>query len=292
MNVFRKTILYSGGERMKKLVIALLTLIFSVGMFATQKTLVIKGSNTLLDVAQLWVEEFNKLYPNVKVTLEGAGSSTGIAALFNGTTDIANSSRWLKDTEIQQMFQQKRWLAPILVAWDGIAIVVHKDLQIRNITIQQLKDIYTGRITTWNQIDPNLPAKDIVAFSRNTASGTFEVFKEKVLMDGKMSPRVRMLESSMAELETVAKTPYSIAYFGVGYVNPNMVKVLSVNGIAPTKLDIISGKYPLSRPLFVFVDITNGWPEEGPISDYLKFIVSKKGQELVEKAGFVAALGQ
>lgn len=275
---------------MKRFLVAILMLVLSLSIFAN--TLVIKGSNTLLDVAQLWVEAFSKMYPNVKVTLEGAGSSTGIAALFNNTTDIANSSRWLKDAEIQTMFNSKKWFAPILVAWDGIAIVVHKDLPITNITIQQLRDIYTGKITRWNQIDPNLPARDIVVFSRNTASGTFEVFKEKVLGDEKMSPRVRMLESSMAELETVAKTPFSIAYFGVGYVDPNQVKVLTVNNIAPNKTNILAGKYPLSRPLFVFVDVTNGWPEEGPVAEYLKFIVSKRGQELVEKAGFVAALGQ
>ncbi|MFN3692008.1 MAG: phosphate ABC transporter substrate-binding protein [Fervidobacterium sp.] len=275
---------------MKRFVLSIFLVLLSINIFAN--SIVIKGSNTMLDIAQLWVEEFNKVNPDIKVTLEGAGSSTGIAALFNSTTDIANSSRWLKDSEIQNMFNQKRWLAPILVAWDGIAIVVHKDLPINNITIQQLKDIYTGKITRWNQIDPNLPARDIVAFSRNTASGTFEVFKEKVLGDEKMSPRVRMLESSMAELETVAKTPFSIAYFGVGYVDPKAVKVVTVNGITPNKQNILAGKYPLSRPLFVFVDITKGWPEEGPVSDFLKFIMSKKGQELVEKAGFVAALGQ
>lgn len=263
--------------------------LFAVFGFAT--SLVIKGSNTMLDIAQLWVEEFGKLNPNVKVTLEGAGSSTGIAALFNGTTDIANSSRWLKDSELQKMFEMKKWFAPVLVAWDGIAIVVHKDLPVRNLTIQQIKDIYTGKITRWNQIDPNLPARDIVVFSRNTASGTFEVFKEKVLGDAKMSPRVRMLESSMAELETIAKTPFSIGYFGVGYVDQS-VKVVSVNGVMPTKQNILSGRYPLSRPLFVFIDITKGWPEEGTLAEFLRFIMSKKGQELVEKAGFVAALGQ
>ncbi|MFN3327883.1 MAG: PstS family phosphate ABC transporter substrate-binding protein, partial [Fervidobacterium pennivorans] len=245
----------------------------------------------MLDIAQLWVEEFNKQNPDIKVTLEGAGSSTGIAALFNGTTDIANSSRWFKDSEVQKMFEMKKWFAPVLVAWDGIAIVVHKDLPVKNLTIQQIKDIYTGKITRWNQIDPNLPARDIVAFSRNTASGTFEVFKEKVLGDEKMSPRVRMLESSMAELETVAKTPYSIAYFGVGYVDQR-VKVVSVNGVMPTKQNILSSKYALSRPLFIFIDVTKGWPEEGPVAEFLRFVMSKKGQELVEKAGFIAALGQ
>jgi len=263
--------------------------LFAVFGFAT--SLVIKGSNTMLDIAQLWVEEFNKQNPAIKVTLEGAGSSTGIAALYNGTTDIANSSRWLKDSEVQKMFEMKKWFVPVLVAWDGIAIVVHKDLPVRNLTIQQIKDIYTGRITRWNQIDPNLPARDILVFSRNTASGTFEVFKEKVLGDAKMSPRVRMLESSMAELETIAKTPFSIGYFGVGYVDQS-VKVVPVNGVMPTRQNILSGRYPLARPLFIFIDITKGWPGEGPVAEFLRFVMSKKGQELVEKAGFFAALGQ
>lgn len=275
---------------MKRFWLGILLVVLSVNIFAS--TLVIKGSNTMLDFAQLWIEEFSKANPNVKITLEGAGSSTGIAALFNNTTDIANSSRWLRDSEVQNMFNQKKWFAPVLIAWDGIAIVVHKDLPINNITIQQLRDIYSGRVTRWNQIDPNLPARDIVAFSRNTASGTFEVFKEKVLGDEKISPRVRMLESSMAELDTVSKTPFSIAYFGVGYVDPRLVKVVTVNGIMPNKENILAGRYPLSRPLFIFIDITNGWPTDGPLSSFLKFAMSKRGQELVEKAGFVAALGQ
>ncbi len=275
---------------MRKFLIAMvLVSIFTVGVFA--ENLVIKGSNTLLDAAQLWVEAFSKENPDVKVTLEGAGSSTGIAALFNGTTDIANSSRWFKDSEVQKMFEAKKWFAPILVAWDGIAIVVHKDVPIKNISVQQLRDIYTGKITRWNQIDPNAPAKDIVAFSRNTASGTFEVFKEKVLGNEKMSPRVRMLESSMAELETVANTPYSIAYFGIGYVDQS-VKVVSVNKIMPTKQNVLSYKYPLSRPLFIFIDVSKGWPEKGPVAEFVRFVMSAKGQQLVEKAGFVAALGQ
>lgn len=274
---------------MRRFLVSLLTLVAVVAAIAS--TLVIKGSNTMLDFAQLWVEEFKKLYPDVKITLEGAGSSTGIAALFNRTTDIANSSRWLRQSEIDRMINEKQWFAPILVAWDGIAIVVHKDLPISNITIQQLRDIYAGRVTRWNQIDPRLPAAEIIPFSRNTASGTFEVFNERVLQGERMSPRVRMLESSIAELETVAKTPNSIAYFGVGYVDPS-VKVLTVNGIAPSKANILSGRYPLARPLFVFINITNGWPDDGPLGDFLKFIMSKKGQELVEKAGFVAALGQ
>ncbi len=275
---------------MRKFILTL-ALVSLFAVFGFSASLVIKGSNTMLDIAQLWVEEFNKQNPDIKVTLEGAGSSTGIAALFNGTTDIANSSRWFKESEVQKMIEMKKWFAPVLVAWDGIAVVVHKDLPVKNLTVKQIKDIYTGKITRWNQIDPNLPARDIVAFSRNTASGTFEVFKEKVLGDEKMSPRVRMLESSMAELETVAKTPYSIAYFGVGYVDQS-VKVISVNGVMPTKQNILSAKYPLSRPLFIFIDITKGWPEEGPVAEFLRFVMSKKGQELVEKAGFVAALGQ
>ncbi len=275
---------------MKKVLIMVLLGVLGVFIFAN--TLVIKGSNTILPITQAWVEEFAKMYPNVKVTLEGAGSSTGIAALFNGTTDIANSSRWFKDNEVKQMNSSGKWFAPILIGYDGIAIVVNKNINISNITIEQLKDIYTGKVTRWNQIDPRLPNAEIQVFSRNTASGTFEVFNEKVLKGERMSPRVRMLESSMAEEEVVASTPNSIAYFGIAYVT-DKVKILTVNGVAPSKRNILSGKYPLARPLFMFIDITKGWPKEGSIiANFLELAFSKRGQELVESVGYIAAYGQ
>ncbi|WP_420844886.1 phosphate ABC transporter substrate-binding protein PstS family protein [Marinitoga litoralis] len=252
--------------------------------------LIIKGSNTIFPVAQLWIEELKKENPDLEITLEGAGSSTGIAALLNGTTDIANSSRFLKEKEIQKMNEEGKYFAPIVVAYDGIAIIVNKKLGIDNISLETLKGIYTGKLRTWNQVNPNLPKKRIVIYSRNTASGTFETFENKVLKGERMAPTVKMVESTQFEIEQVSKNPYAIAYVGIGYVTED-VKVLKVENIEPTKINILNSSYPISRPLFMFIDVTNGWPESGAIKEYITFGLSKKGQDLAEKAGYIAAYG-
>lgn len=257
------------------------------------QTLIIKGSNTVYPIAQLWVEEFKKINPSVVVTLEGAGSTTGIKALFNNTTDIANSSRFLKASEVEEMHKAGKYFAPIVIAYDGLSVIVNPNLAIDSITIETLKKIYTGEITQWNQVDPKLPNRPIVVYSRNTASGTFETWVEKVLHGEKMSPRVQMLESSQAEIESVAKNQYAIAYTGMGYVT-SQVKALKVNGVEPTISNVLAGVYPISRALYVFIDLSrfdNNWPQQGIIADYIRFILSPEGQKLVEKAGYIPAYG-
>lgn len=266
-------------------------LVASVVLWA--QTLIIKGSNTVYPIAQLWVEAFKKSNPSVVVTLEGAGSTTGIKALFDGTTDIANTSRFLKPSEVEEMHKSGKYFVPIVIAYDGLSVIVNPSLGIDSITIETLKKIYTGEITQWNQVDPKLPNKPIVVYSRNTASGTFETWVEKVLQGEKMSPRVQMLESSQAEIESVAKNQYAIAYTGMGYVT-NQVKALKVNGIEPTVSNVLAGTYPISRSLYVFIDLArfnNSWPQEGIIADYIRFILSPEGQKLVEKAGYIPAYG-
>jgi phosphate transport system substrate-binding protein len=272
---------------MKKFILVLMFVFLAVVSFS--ENLVIKGSNTVFPIAQLWIEELKKEHPELNITLEGAGSSTGIAALFNKTTDIANSSRFLKENEIKKMNESGLYFMPIVIAYDGIAIVVNKELGIDNITLEQLKAIYTGKIRTWNQLDPNLPKKAIIKYSRDTASGTYETFVEKVLKGEKMDPTVKMGPSTQFEINQVSINPYSIAYAGIGYVDDS-VKVLKVDGQLPTKFNILNSIYPISRPLFMFVDVTNGF-YSAPISTYVNFGLSKKGQELVEKAGYVAAYG-
>ncbi|NUU97034.1 phosphate ABC transporter substrate-binding protein PstS family protein [Marinitoga sp. 1138] len=275
---------------MKKSIGLFLVLVLAILGKGFAERLIIKGSNTVFPIAQLWIEELKKNNPEIEITLEGAGSSTGIAALFNGTTDIANASRFLKKKEIDKMNREGLYFAPIVVGYDGIAIIVNPRLKINNITLKTLKGIYTGKLRMWNQVDPNLPKKRIVIYSRNTASGTFETFEKKVLDGEKMFPTVKMVESTQFEIDQVARNPYAIAYVGVGYVSEK-VKVLTVEGVKPTKLNILTAKYPISRPLYMFIDVTNGWPESGPVKEYITFGLSKKGQELVEKAGYVAAYG-
>ena len=273
---------------MKKVLLTLV--LVGVALFSFAETLVIKGSNTIFPVAQLWIEELKDMYPDLTITLEGAGSSTGIAALFNGTTDIANSSRWLKESELDQMHQEGKYFIPIVIGYDGIAIIVNPSLGIDEISIEELAKIYSGEITRWNQLNPNLPNQRIVVYSRNSASGTYETFVEKVLEGKRMAPTVQMVESTHAEVQAVAQNLYAIAYTGVGYVTDD-VKVLSVEGIQPTKLNILNSVYPISRPLYMFIDATNGYPQTGPVKQYLTFGLSKRGQELVEQAGYVAAYG-
>lgn len=274
---------------MKKFIILGLIALISLTTFAG--TLAIKGSNTVFPIAQLWVEELGKINPELNITLEGAGSTTGITGLFNETADIANTSRWMKDKEFTKMHEEGKYFLPFVLAYDGIAIVVNNTLGIDEISIETLRDIYTGKIKTWNQIDSNLPKKEIVFYTRNTASGTYETFSELVLAGEKMDPRARMVESTQFEIDTVSINPYAIAYVGVGYVSEK-IKVLKLNGVLPTKSNILTGNYPLSRPLFMWINATEGFPKSGEIKEYLTFGFSKLGQELVEKAGFVSAYGQ
>jgi len=273
---------------MKKIIISLILL--SAVVFSFAETLVIKGSNTVFPIAQRWVEELKKERPDLDISLEGQGSSTGIAALFNNTADIANSSRWLKSSEIEKMNKEGQFFAPIIVAYDGIALIVNKSLKIDELSIDTLKKIYTGEIKTWNQIDPNLPKNQIVKYTRNTASGTYETFEGFVLGGAKMDPRARFVESTQVELDSVSKNPNAIAYIGVGYVDDS-VKVIKVNGILPTKSNILTNTYPISRPLYMFINVKNGYPMSGKIKEYINFGLSKRGQEIVEEVGYVAAYG-
>jgi phosphate transport system substrate-binding protein len=273
---------------MKKALLSLLVVTLFVVSFA--ETLVIKGSNTVFPIAQLWIEELKESKPELNITLEGAGSSTGIAALLNGTTDVANSSRFMKSSEIEKMNENGQFFMPVVVGYDGIAIVVNKELGLDNITLDQLKSIYTGQIRTWNQLNSNLPNRPIIKYSRDTASGTYETFTNIALSGEKMDPTVKMGPSTQFEINQVSQNAYAIAYAGVGYVDDS-VKVLTVEGVQPTAYNILNSVYPISRPLFVFLDVTDGFMT-GNVKEYVNFGLSKKGQELVEKAGYVAAYGK
>ncbi|WP_041446534.1 PstS family phosphate ABC transporter substrate-binding protein [Pseudothermotoga thermarum] len=268
-------------------------MVVSLASILAAQTLIIKGSNTVYPIAQLWVEEFSKMYPGVKITLEGAGSSTGIKALLEGTANIANSSRFLKKSEIDAMMNSGKYFVPIIVAYDGIAVIVNPNLPIDSISLETLKKIYTGEITQWNQVDPKLPNKRIVVYSRNTASGTFETWLEKVLHGEKMASHVQFVESTQAEIESVANNQFAIGYTGLGYVT-SKVKALKVEGVAPTIENVLNGTYPISRPLYIFIDLSRynySWPEKGIVADFVRFILSPAGQKLVEKAGYVPAYG-
>lgn len=287
--IFLVNNIISGGFKMKKVLLVAIILAIAFTSFAS--TMAIKGSNTVFPISQLWIEEMEDLYPEMDITLEGAGSSTGIASLFNGTADIANTSRWMKDKEIVKMADEEKYFIPFVVGYDGIAIIVSKSNRIENITVAQLKNIYTGKAKSWSDLDPSLPKEKIIFYTRNTASGTYETFEGKILDGERMDPRAMMVESTQLEIDSIAKNPFAIAYTGFGYVN-DKVKVLTLEGVMPTLETILTSEYYLSRPLFMWVDATEGFPQTGNIKKYITFGLSAKGQELVGEAGYVGAYGK
>ena len=248
--------------------------------FAGRRTLVLTGSTTVLPIAQLCAEKFMDQHPDVNISVRGGGSGVGIAALIDGTCDIAMASRPMKTKELKSA--RGKGINPLatVIAKDGIAIIVHPSNPLSEITLAQLKDIYTGKISNWKDVGGK-PGK-IVVISRDVASGTFEVFKKIVLKGAKTRADALMLASNKAVATTVEKTPGAIGYVGLGYIS-SKVKALAVDGVEPTKETVVSGKYKLARPLYLYTD---GKPT-GLAKEFIDFVLSPEGQKIVDKIGFV-----
>ncbi len=261
---------------MKKLVIGVLSLF--VGLFAQQLTL--QGSTTVLPIAQAAAEAYMEINKDADITVRGGGSGTGIAALLDKSTDIANSSRPIKPKELKTA--REKGVNPVgtVIALDAIAIIVHPENSLTNISKEDLKKIYTGKITRWDKLGAN--AGTIVVISRDAASGTFEVFNEKVLEGDKLTDQALMLASNLEVLRTVEKTPGAIGYVGLGYVNEK-VKVLAVDGVKPSESVVREDKYPLARALYMY---TNNNPR-GLAKSFIDFVLSEPGQKIVKDQGFV-----
>ena len=262
------------------IVVALL-LTLPLGAQRRKNQITTSGSTTVLPIAQAAAEAYMDKYPNINISVRGGGSGVGVAALQNGTIDIANSSRPMKSKEIAACKSKGINPSFYAVANDGIAMLVHPSNTVTNLSVAQIRDIYTAKIKNWNQVGgPNLP---IVIISRDVASGTFEVFNEKALKGGKVDGTAQMLASNNAVVTTIASTPGAIGYAGLGYVNKD-VKVVKVANVMPTEATIKDASYPLSRKLYMF---TNG-KAKGEIGKFIAFIQSAEGQELVKKQGFIS----
>lgn len=259
--------------------LAILGLILTVSAFAAEK-LVMNGSTTVLPIAQKASEVYMKENPGVSISVSGTGSGDGIKALVDGTTDIANSSRFIKDSEIKTAIENGVFPVPHKIALDSIVPVVHPTNTVKNLTLKQLKGIYTGQFTNWNQIGG--PNKPIVVVSRDTSSGTYEVWHEKILEKERVTPKASLLASNGAVVTAVAQNPNAIGYIGLGYVSKE-VKAVTVNGVVASVATTISGKYPVARDLFMF---TEGWPT-GTVADFINFMVSPAGQKLVQEVKYV-----
>ena len=264
----------------KKVLLTSALIVSLSGVSFANQSIVIKGSTTVLPMAQGTLEAYMKYNPGVQMSLSGGGSGEGIKALLDKTTDIASSSREIKKEEIA--LAQKKGIKPVahVVAFDAIIPVVHPKNKVSNLSIDQLSQIYQGKITNWKE----LGGEDlkIVVISRDSSSGTFESWDHFVMKKAKVTPRAQMLASNGALVTAVSKNKYAIAYLGIGYINKS-VKPLQVNGITASMQTATSKEYPFSRELYMY---TNGEPQ-GQIAKYIAFVKSPEGQKIVAKEGFV-----
>ena len=260
----------------------------------------VKGSDTMVNLAQKWAEVYMQKNHNVSIQVTGGGSGTGVASLLNGTTDLANSSRELKDSEYETAKQ--KGVAPIVyeVALDGIALIVHPENKIDNLTIKQVSDVFSGKITNWKQLGG--PDMIITLYGRENSSGTYEFFKDHVLGRDESGKQVdyasstQVLQGTAALGEAVARDVKGIGYGGVGYFAlRNDVKILHIKSdenspaISPVEnnkvnYEVIWNKsYSISRYLYCFTD----GEAKDELKKYLDFILSPEGQKVVESMEYI-----
>ncbi|HBK60445.1 MAG TPA: phosphate ABC transporter substrate-binding protein [Firmicutes bacterium] len=245
----------------------------------------IQGSTTLLPFVQAAAEEFTSKNPSISVSVRGGGSGNGLAALIDSTVQIAMASRFIKPEEVQKAAARGVYPVPIRVALDGIGAIVHPKNPVSRLTLSQLRSIYTGEVTNWKQLGG--PDLKVVPVSRDTSSGTYEVWSERVMGGARVVGSALMQASNAAVADIVARTPGAIGYVGLGYVSSS-VKAVQVGAsakafIEPSLTTVQSGQYPIARELFVF---TNGWPE-GDVASFINFLLSSEGQRIARGEGFV-----
>jgi phosphate transport system substrate-binding protein len=251
-----------------------------------------KGSDTIVNLALAWAERYQDIDSSIRISVTGGGSGTGIAALINNTVDIANASRRIKEKEIENA--QENGVDPIefVIARDAIAVIVHKENPINQLTIGQISEIYSGEVTNWSQLGGE--DRPIVRLSRETNSGTHVYFLENVLRQGDKESKLLfsrdtlLLPSSEGIIKETSQNRNAIGYDGLGYVTDE-VKVIGVavdetgNYIFPSVETVNSGLYPIARELYMY---TNGEPA-GELAVYMDWIFSDEAQNIVAELGFV-----
>ncbi len=250
------------------------------------------GSDTMVNLVQAWAEAFGALHPEVNLSIRGGGSGTGLAALINGSCDVAMASRPISEKEIGEAkangIDPREWK----VALDGLIVIVNPANPVSDVTLDQLRDIFLARIRDWSELGGN--GGKIVILSRESSSGTYLFFKEHVLRRGngnnkdEFSPEALLMPSSQAIVNEVSQNPHAVGYVGLGYLSPRL-KALAVAKnpespfVAPSIAHVADNSYPISRPLFYY---TNGEPS-GAAREFIEFALSPAGQEIVVKTDFV-----
>ena len=251
-----------------------------------------KGSDTIVNLALAWAEKYQDEHPNIRISVTGGGSGTGIASLINGTVDLANASRQIKQEEIDQA--ESNGVEPVehVIARDAIAVIVNPENPVSQLTLKQISDIYSGKITNWKEVGGD--DRPIVKLSRETNSGTHVYFLETVIRLGDsknetlFSMDTLLLPSSEGIIAEVRQNPNAIGYDGLGYVPDDlkMIAIAEVEGgayVLPSIPTVNDKTYPIARDLYMY---TNGQPE-GLLKEYLDWIMSDEAQEIVAELGFV-----
>jgi phosphate transport system substrate-binding protein len=278
---------------MKRIFGLFLSLMMSVSWVkADQDMIQIKGSDTMVNLAQAWAERFMEINPEIVIAVTGGGSGTGIAALINGTCDFATSSRSMKLEEIEQAKAKGRDVKESVVGLDALTVVVHPSNPIQQLTIDQLSNIFSGKVANWKDVGGQ--DRLIAALSRERNSGTHVFFLEHVVRRGndkgpeEFDPKILMLPSSQVIAEEVAQNPDAIGYFGLGYLTDQhktiaIAKTSEGPFVKPSVETASDGSYPIARSLLVY---TPSEPQAG-IKDFVDFILSEEGQTIVREMDFV-----
>ena len=252
-----------------------------------------KGSDTLLNVAQAWAEAYSAMAPDVLIAVTGGGSGTGISAMINGTVDIANSSRQMRERELAAARDNGIEAVEHVVGYDALAVFLHEDNPIAELTLGQIRDVFGegGAVERWSDLGVSVPgcsSDEVVRVSRQNNSGTYVYFKEAVLGgDAEFRLGSRDMHGSKDVVDLVENTPCAIGYSGLAYATEHVrIPCVAVEEgaecVAPTTATAVSGSYPIARPLFMY---TAGHPR-GPVKQYVEWILSDDGQCVISDRGY------
>ena len=268
---------------MKKFIFTAIVALCALTGVQAQK---IKGSDTMLPLSQKEAENFMKANPTRTVTVTGGGSGVGIAALVEGTTDIAQSSRKIKFDEKQKIQEGGKTVKEVIAAYDALAVVVNPNNKVTNLTREQLEGIFTGKIKNWNEVGGE--DLKIIPYSRETSSGTYEFFKEHVLKNKNYVNGIMSMPATGAIIQSVSQTKGAIGYVGLAYVNKD-VKAIHVSYdagktyVEPSVTNAKNSTYPIVRPLFYYY-VTSA---ESKVKSYLDYVLSDAGQKIVAEIVFI-----
>src|SRR5437660_8694275 len=266
---------------MKRIYLSLITILSLMGSTYADR-LVIKGSDTLgAKLVPQLAEQFKAQHPGTTFDIAAEGSTTGIAAIIDGTAQIGMSSRRAKSSEVGAAQAKGVNMKPTIVAYDGIAVIVNAGNPVKSLSKKQVEQIFTGEITDWSAVGGS--GGKISIYTRNTSSGTYAEFKELAMKKRDYAPDSQKLAGNEQIAQEVGKNPNGVGYIGLAYTKASGIKVVPIDGASPSKESVLAKSYPYARPTFFY---TNGNPTR-VVKEFIDFTVAPDGQKIVEQVGFV-----